>query len=140
MDRNIVLAATSSPTQNPRATVADDGINHGRKNNKGSEDNILSFDAYTSRRPDISMNPPLGGPPYPSQLDDNDLRGLHAVDANAPESRITHRQQASGTLTLASTSRDGDDFVDNGFVVLSPTDGKEDWLDWVKVGRQNRDF
>ncbi|KAK0749223.1 hypothetical protein B0T18DRAFT_388852 [Schizothecium vesticola] len=138
-DRNNVLATTSSPTQGPKATVVDEGITHGRKNEKGSEHNIPTLDDYPSRRHDLSRNHPLSGPPYPSQFDDNDLGGLHSVDANALESRITHRQQASGTLTFASTSRDGDAVVDNDFVFLPPTDGKEDLLDWVKVRRQKRD-
>lgn len=124
--------------------VVDDGITHRRKNDKGSEDNIPRFDDDPSHRttkpPDLLENHPLGGPPYPSQLDDNDLAGLPSIDTNALEARITHRQQASGPLAFACTSRDGDTVVDNGFVFLSPTDGKEDWLDWVKVGRRRGDF
>lgn len=140
----MVVAATSSPTWESTSMVVDDGITHGRKNDKGSEDNIPRFDEYPSHRttkpPDLSENHPLGGPPYPSQLDDNDLAGLPSIDTNALEARITHRQQASGPLAFASASRDGDTVVDNGFVLLSPTDGKEDWLDWVKVGRRRGDF
>lgn len=140
----MLVAATSSPTWDPTSTVVDDGITHRPKNDKGSEKNIPRFDDYPSHRAtmplDVSENHPLGGPPYPSQLDDNDLGGLPPIDANALEARITHRQQASGPLAFASTSRDGDTVVDNGFVLLSATDGKEDWLDWVKVGRRRGDF
>lgn len=140
----MVVAATSSPTWESTSMVVDEGITHGRKNDKGSEDNLPRFDDDPSHRttkpPDLSENHPLGGPPYPSQLDDNDLAGLPSIDTNALEARITHRQQASGPLAFASTSRDGDTVVDNGFVFLSPTDGKEDWLDWVKVGRRRGDF
>lgn len=140
----MVVAATSSPTWDPTSTVVDDGITHGRKNDKGSEDNIPSFDDHPSHRatkpPDLSENHPHGGPPYPSQLDDIDLEGLPSIDANALEVRITHRQQVSAPLAFASTSRDGDTVVDDDFVLLSPTDGKEDWLDWVKVGRRRGDF
>lgn len=135
----MVVVATSSPAWDTKSAVVDDGITHGRKNDKRSEDNIPRFDDYPSHRaikpPDISENHPLGGPPYPSQLDDNDLAGLPSIDTNALEARITHRQQAFGR-----TSRDGDTVVDNGFVLLAPTDGKEDWLDWVKVGRRRGDF
>lgn len=120
--------------------MVDDGLTNGQMNDKGSEDNIPALDDYLSWRPDLSKNHPFSGPPYPSQFDDNDLGGLHLVDANALESRIAHRQQASGALTFASTSRNGDVLVDDGFVFLSPTDGKEDWLDWVKVGQQKRDY